>query len=238
MNDNKTTSRSMSNGHWFWIGNEIIKVHGNSLGSFGIAVYGCLACFAGPAQTCFPSQGRIAKLIGCSRATVNKTIKTLEQRGLICLEKQHGCPQRYRLLDSTINPGLQRCSSKPKKVSNSFTKTVCQIDTNNNHLTRINNKNNIDTDNPVDTPDSVIHKGLERAVGGDELLAVELADALDDRKNLHRYISFCRDYPESLIRIAIREALAIPADKIVGTRAALFARLIQDHVNCSRDRGA
>ena len=46
----------------------------------GIAVYNVLASMANRNQECFPSQQYIADCLGCSRATINKTLKALAGR--------------------------------------------------------------------------------------------------------------------------------------------------------------
>lgn len=68
-------------------------------------------------------------------------------------------------------------------------------------------------------------KGLDKK----QLLALELADALNDRKSLALYIAYSRRYPEKLLRKALTEAKDVPSAKIKKSRAALFNHLVQKH---------
>jgi len=58
-------------------------------------------------------------------------------------------------------------------------------------------------------------------------LALDLAEALNDRKGLALYISYARRFPESVLRRALGEAKEIPIEQIKRSRAALFNHLIQ-----------
>lgn len=62
-----------------------------------------------------------------------------------------------------------------------------------------------------------------------ELLAKDLADALKDSTNLPLYISYCRRYPESLLRRILGEVQEVPPEKIRVNRAAFFNHLIQHY---------
>jgi biotin operon repressor len=76
----------------------VIKEYTPKIGSTGIAVYNFLASFVDTRQSCFPSQKYIAEHLGYSRATVNKTIKVLEENGLIRIEKRSRYHCVYHLL--------------------------------------------------------------------------------------------------------------------------------------------
>lgn len=60
-----------------------------------------------------------------------------------------------------------------------------------------------------------------------ELLALDLADALDDRDNLPLYLSYAKRYPEPLLRSVMGEVKEIPSNKIKRSRGALFNHLVQ-----------
>ena len=60
-----------------------------------------------------------------------------------------------------------------------------------------------------------------------ELLAWDLAKALDDPRGINLYRSYCRKYPEELLRKALGEAKAVPAHAIKKGRGALFNYLVQ-----------
>jgi hypothetical protein len=60
-----------------------------------------------------------------------------------------------------------------------------------------------------------------------EILALDLAKALNDPGGIDRYRSCCRKYPEELLRKVLNEVNGIPAIKIKKSRAALFNYLLQ-----------
>ena len=62
-----------------------------------------------------------------------------------------------------------------------------------------------------------------------ELLALDLATALNDRKSLPVYLSYARKYPESFLRRILGEVKEIPAGKIKKSRAALFGYLVKKY---------
>jgi len=199
---------------------DIIQAHAKDVGISGIAVYSCLAHFADANQTCFPSQGYIASLLGCSRAAVNRAIKTLEAVKLIRIEKRAGYPQRYCLLNTSCNSQLQG-------VSNKVTGGVTHSYTNNNYITRNNNDKTV-------LKELVHNKGHSDSDGlkpviGNEPLAMEIAQSLGDQSNLHLYLFYCRKYPESLLRGVLHEVLEVPHEKIKKNRAALFIHRIKSY---------
>lgn len=200
----------MGDGSWYWVSKSLLRDYAKDIGALGIAVYSCLASFVDSRQTCFPTQEQIGEILGYSRASVNKAIRLLEIHGLIVVSKRgrHNCI--YRLTQV-------RCKAGGGQVSSTGTRDVKQADTNDNHVSRININN--------DTAGQVIHRATFR----DRHLAMELADALNDRRNLGLYISFSRKYPESLLRAVIRDVLEIPSCKIRKSRAALFNYLMQRH---------
>ena len=209
-------ARSMGDDNWYWIGKSVLYTHAKTAGVFGIAVYNCLASYANSNQTCYPSQQRMAEILGCSRSAVNKAIKSLEDSGLIAVERRGRYPQLYRLLKVRCNPDKLLLS-----MSRDF--DVAPVRTNNNKRTRnindrVSHSEVIHNTNPDDY--------LKPAIQIDPL-ALELAESLDDRPNLPQYISHCRKYPESLLRGVIREVLEIPGSKIRKSRAALFNHLIK-----------
>lgn len=63
----------------------------------------------------------------------------------------------------------------------------------------------------------------------EELLAWELAQALNDLPGYPLYLSCARKYPESLLRQILAQVQAVPTRKIRKSRGALFNYLIQKH---------
>ena len=62
-----------------------------------------------------------------------------------------------------------------------------------------------------------------------DLLALDVARALGDTKNLGLYIAYCRKYPESLIRRILGIVKELPPERIRKSRGALFNYLVQKH---------
>ena len=94
--------------------------------------------------------------------------------------------------------------------------------TNDNDLTR--NINDIDNIKTGEYKKEFTPKTRE------ELLALDLADALNDRKGLAMYLSYSRRFPESLLRKALGEAKEMPEEQIRKSRAALFNHLVRKYV--------
>ena len=61
----------------------------------------------------------------------------------------------------------------------------------------------------------------------EELLALDLAQGLNDLQGLQFYLSYARRYPESFLRKILAEVRQIPAIKIKKSRGALFNHLVQ-----------
>jgi len=60
-------------------------------------------------------------------------------------------------------------------------------------------------------------------------LAMDIATALGDHKNLALYISYSRRYPIGLLRKVLGEVKEIPSEKIKKSRGALFNYLVQKY---------
>lgn len=58
-------------------------------------------------------------------------------------------------------------------------------------------------------------------------LAHRLATALDDTENFAAILKLVRTYPEPLLDDALRRTLAVPADRIRGTRGAIFTGIVR-----------
>lgn len=61
----------------------------------------------------------------------------------------------------------------------------------------------------------------------EELLALDLAEALEDIDGLPLYLSYAKKYPEGLLRQVLGEVKEIPADRIKKSRGALFNYMVQ-----------
>lgn len=88
-------------------------------------------------------------------------------------------------------------------------------------------KNDIESNNSFDsnlnTSKQFIPKNKE------QLLALDLPEDLNDRQGLALYLSYCKRYPESLLRKVLGEVKEMPSEKVKKSRAALFNHLIQQY---------
>lgn len=208
--------RNFNDGEWCWINKSVIQEYTSKVGPIGITVYCFLASMADNKQKCFPSQKYIAEKLGCSRATISRTLKRLESNRLIRIEKRNRYHCAYQL--SKVS-----CSSDETQMSHRGNSDLHQSYTNDNYLIR-----NI---NDIDIEKSLNEQGKEfTPKTREELLALDLADALNDRKALALYLSYARRFPESLLRKALGEAKEIPEEQIRKSRAALFNHLVRKYV--------
>ncbi|MFQ6031846.1 MAG: helix-turn-helix domain-containing protein [Candidatus Zixiibacteriota bacterium] len=217
-NEQRFEIRDLRNGDWCWIHKAVIQEYTQKIGAIGITVYNFLASLADRCQGCFPSQKYIAKSLGYSRSYINETLKALERNKLIRIEKRGRYHRVYHLLKV-------RCRLYRTQVSTIANSGVNYSDTNNNKRTR--NNNNIDIEGKSFSNRKTF-RGF-RPKTRQELLALDLADALNDHKGLALYLSYARKYPESLLRKVLGEVKEIPVEKIKKSRAALFNYLIKQY---------
>jgi|Deesub1362A_J573_1020465.scaffolds.fasta_scaffold02205_2 DNA-binding MarR family transcriptional regulator len=210
--------RDMRDGNWFWIHNLVLSKYARELGPSGFLVYSALALFANSrTQICFPTQKALAKITGLSRRTVIRKVKLLEKLGLIKVERgKRGCV--YYLLDPDVTEKSQTCDLH-------VTCKVKECHTNNNYLTKIYNNN-------------IADKKIFRFIASkkrfepntrEELLARDIAQALEDEKNLPLYLSYAKKYPETFLRGTLADVMEKPSEKLKKGRAALFNYLVQKH---------
>ena len=217
-NEGKIEIRDLRNGDWCWIHKAVIKGYTQKVGAIGIVVYNFLASLADRGQGCFPSQKYIAESLGYSRSYINETLKALERNGLIRIEKKGRYHRVYHLLKVRCRPERTQVSTIPNSGVN-------YSDTNNNKRTR--NINNIDIESKNLSNRNAL-KGF-RPKTRQELLALDLADALNDHNGLALYLSYARRFPEPLLRKVLGEVKEIPLEKIKKSRAALFNHLVQQY---------
>lgn len=212
-------ARSLKDKNWYWVDKTIIRHFVPTIGMAGLVVYDFLASMANSDQVCYPSHQYVAKALGCSRSTVCRAIKRLEENGLIeILPKQHRQTHAYRLLR------VSRCTGATgmRRGCNCH---VAQVHTNDTNVTRLINDTAAVSANVAAEGNSPHMRVIPNTAT--ELLALDLAEALDDIKSLSAYVAYARRYPEALLRRALDEAKAVPAEKIRRSRAALFNHLIK-----------
>lgn len=210
-------TRNLKDGGWYWIDQKVLRLYTRRLGATGIAVYNALACFAdSKTQRCFPTRKAIAQILGVSRRTVTRKIRLLEELGLVRIEKSRST-DRYLLLG--LSAGVTEKTPGDDKRDAS---QVTLEHTNNNQLTKINNNTN--DDKYLIASEEFSPKSRE------ELLALDLAEALNNRQGLKIYLSYARKFPEPLLRRTLGEVKEVPDERIKKGRAALFHYLIRKHV--------
>jgi biotin operon repressor len=214
-NEQSSEVRNFNDGEWCWINKSVIQEYTSKVGPIGITVYCFLASMIDSEQKCFPSQKYIAEKLGCSRATVSRTLKRLESNGLIRIDKRNRYHCAYQLSRVSITDETQMSHTGNSDLHQSYT--------NDNYLIRIIND--------IDIEKSLNEQGKEfTPKTREELLALDLADALNDRKALALYLSYSRRFPESLLRKALGEAKEMPEEQIRKSRAALFNHLVRKYV--------
>jgi len=187
----------------------------------------------------------ISSEMGIKRDTILRWLNILRRhgyiatqstgRGLLIQIRDWGNPssdigkspfQKQRVPNSCgwENPATEKAFKSPN-VLNSSKKPdfpVGPIDTINNIL---NNDIDIYNENPLglQTPKGFTPRTQK------ELLAVDIAKALDDTRNLPLYISYARRFSETLLRKVLGEVKEIPTGKIKKSRGALFNYLVQKY---------
>ena len=224
--------RQMSDSEWYWINKTVIKDYVQKVGAVGITIYNLLAAMADGDQKCFPSQKYIADSLGYSRSYINKVIKMLQGHGLISVEKKSRSIQVYHLLKvgrRTETPPETPSSPEETDVSTMVNSGVNQGDTNDNNITR--NINNTDTEDN----DKKEHEEEFVPQSREELLALDIAKALNDHSSLTLYLSYAKRFPESMLRGVLGEVMEIPDEKIRKSRAALFNHIIHRYAQNNED---
>lgn len=207
--------RQMQNGVWFWIQKKLIQEYSKEIGFSAMVVYCLLASMTDENQKCFPSQSYISKLLGCSRSTVNRAINILASNALIHIERKNRNHNVYYLLDIDS-------SNIKHQMLHQRNSDVQKQDTNNTNKQIINN----------DIVVSVLNKDAESENGvREELLARDIATALNDFKNIKTYHKYAHKYPEQFLRQILSDVKQTPEHKIRKSRAALFTYLLHFYEN-------
>jgi biotin operon repressor len=216
--EEKIEIRNLKNGGWYWVHKAVIQRYASKVRAIGVLVYNFLASLADSRQACFPSQRYIAERLGYSRSYINETLKLLEKNHLIKIEKRGRYHRIYHLIEL-------RCQPDPTQVLTMANRGVNQGDNNDNKLTRI--INNIDSKNLLGSNFKTFKNFKPKT--REELLALDIAQALKDRNGFPLYLSYAKKYPESLLRRVLGEVKEIPDEKIKKSRGALFNHLIQKY---------
>lgn len=88
--------RDIRKKNWFWIENALVDRE--DIGAMEKLIYMLLARFADQEGKCFPSQERLCKISGIKDyRTIVKYMESLEEKGLISIEKEKGKKNTYYL---------------------------------------------------------------------------------------------------------------------------------------------
>jgi biotin operon repressor len=218
--------RGFRNGEWYRIHKAIPQHFAPKIKALGLAVYNCLASYADTEQRCYPSQMTIAEQLGYSRASISRSIKTLERHQLIRIEKRRGMQNVYYLLDVTCSMG-ENHQSRRRELP------VAPVSTNKSKRTTINNnwgdikQNGLPN---VRAPDDF------RPQTREELLAVDIAQGLGDSNHISTYLPYAMSYPEAVLREILSKIKDIPSYKIKKSRIALFKYFINKYDQGTKHR--
>jgi DNA-binding MarR family transcriptional regulator len=217
MNTESSNPRKFEDGEWYWLHKEVLKGHAATIKPVGLAVYNVLASMVNRDQECYPSQRYIADLLGYSRASVSRAIEALSGAQLISIERRKGTSCTYRLVKLSGITSATKKSHRRKRV-------VSLADTNNKEITIRNNNRAENGFYPAADGDIPLNEGAKTK---EELLAYDLAKALDDLKSIRSYVGYAQQYPESFLRRILSEVKSVPSAKIKKSRAALFHYLLR-----------
>jgi DNA-binding MarR family transcriptional regulator len=213
-------ARSLKDGDWYWIARTVIQHYAGRVGPRALSVYNLLASLANSKERCYPSQKYLADRLRCSRSTIHKAIRVLEEAELIQVEKR----SRYHLVYTLL---AVRCRAGETQMSHRRNSDVASGVTNDNKRTRINNNIDIDMKNLDSVDRSTINRFNPRTK--EELLALDLARGLNDMPGLPLYLHLARKFPEGALRRVLSEVRAIPDEKIRKSRGALFNHLMKKY---------
>lgn len=197
-------------GQWFWLEKSIVRDYLPAIGASGLAVYCLLASCVDENQTCFPSQSYIAAALNCSRSTVCRALRKLEEAGVILRRAGERGRTDFTLSASSPGQGADRKDSRCRAatdLSHQRNGSVASVDTNNNQGRRIMNNQSENTNS----------------------LASFLADSLQNQDGLPVYESYARRYPEGLLRKVLTEVKETPLAKIRKSRSHLFTYLLKKY---------
>ncbi len=230
--------RSMSDNEWLWLDKRVLLLYGKSVGATGMFVYSVLAIFSNNnTQQCFPSHKLISKITGLNKKTIIRKIKLLDQLGLIKKIKinQRRCsyvllkvkggnstPFNLKVTEKTPFASHDMTLDTPKG-DKMYTQKVASCHPNYNKRTKIINY--IDKEKYLKLK-NISFKGFKPKTR-EELLAVDIAKALNDEKGLAYYLSLSRKYPEFILRDVLGQVKETPVDKIKKSKGALFNYLIK-----------
>jgi len=195
--------------------------------------------------TLVKTYAEINREMGRKEKTIRKWMNRLMREGYVTVERRKEglfvSIKRWKSFDNCPDQGITRKENTPKRVINllqSGQKEKEQKSEKPLYLSRktenegsfadkrnvIRDNNNIvNVDEPVSS-DDFSPKTKE------ELLALDLAQGLNDFKSLNFYLSVSKKYPEELLRRICNQVREIPTEKIKKSKGALFTYLLKNTV--------
>lgn len=142
MSDEKIKVRDLRNGDWYWINKVFLDEYGERLKPIGIAIYNCLAAHANQEGFCFPSHKHIAKRIGASISSVQRSIRQLIKLGIIRKSRQRYHNLYYLLkLDRSYRPISNKTGQSDLHIGQPDRSDQSAGTTNKNKEKELNKKN-------------------------------------------------------------------------------------------------
>ena len=192
--------------------------------------------------------------MGIARDTVFRWLRMLREGGYVTTENTGRCLRiqitRWKPLagaGTTARQGSEECHPSSGRAPTSLggpnreaarTTVSCEQGfegPNDSPMKRIVLKNDIDGEDTFEHPSSPSPEIVPNT--REELLAVDLAEGLDDHRGLALYLSFAKRYPEALLRRLMSLVRDVPARKIKKSRGALYNHLVQKHDQTSHHSG-
>jgi len=179
---------------------------------------------------------------GINRQTILRWLTVLRNQDYIATKNTGRCLQiqirRWKTTEGVSNLTTQKSEKSDTRSGRNDTSKSAQEKLFSVHSglkkCRKDNPNDITINkyilkNDIDRDKLFFNRKSSKGLDKKQLLALELADALDDRKSFALYISYSQRYPEGLLRKALAQAKAVPSEKIKKSRAALFNHLVQEY---------
>jgi len=98
--EDRVDIRDLRDGGFLWLDKSALEFISKKIGNTAVVVYSWLCYYANAkAQNCFPSITTLANHCQVSRRTVMRIVIQLERIRVVTIERQHGKPNVYKLLD-------------------------------------------------------------------------------------------------------------------------------------------
>lgn len=179
----------------------------------------CLSTFMDADGKCFPSQEALSRALGISRTAVTKRMKTLlafrwQDKPLMSAKKVRSMKGKFENTVYTILPesSLSIFNSSKNKMNQVNTSHVARSHTNKNQT---NNK--------------IYNTVTVKRIFHNDPLAIELAQAMGDMRNIAYYCKMARQVPASILLRARGEVLE--EKHIKKSRGAMFAYLVNKYTD-------